>query len=462
MLCKIFRLAPLALSLLIPVFVAAEAHPPDVATNKAHKGIQGSPPPPLFVDQVWAGTGVQYDALSAGPVIYIGYYDAERYLTVARYDSERGDLRKKRLDNRFTGWDAHNYVTLTLDAAGRLHVAANMHVSPLVYARMTEPDDLDSLTLLNRMTGSDERHTTYPKFFRFPGGDLGFTYRSGHSGDGVELINRFDGERWRRDESTPLLAPAPGGERVNAYHTGYVPGPDGQFHMAWVWRKTPDAQTNFHVNYARSPDLRAWFDSRGRRLALPMTPAHAEVADPVPTDSGLMNNVKLGFDAEGRPIISYIKFDADGHTQLYHARAAEGGWQIAPATQWRYRWAFGGRGTLMGEISFSGVRATNDGRLIEDVSHRIYGRQQIELDATDLSGTMHPAPAGRARPGFLRPQEPYRTAGRALRQEGAGGVAGEIRWHSLGTNNNDRPRSCESSGLPPDCRMTGPLQLWVD
>jgi hypothetical protein len=52
--------------------------------------------------------------------------------------------------------------------------------------------------------------------------------------------------------------------------------------------------------------------------------------------------------------------------------------------------------------------------------------------------------------------------GRALRQEGAGGVAGEIRWHSLGSANNDRPRSCESLGLPPDCRMTGPLQLWVD
>lgn len=449
------------------LYAGAIADPPrgsigSVESGSAKRHVE-TPPTQVLVDTVWAGTGVNYDALSIGSVVYLAYYDAERYLTVARFDAQRRSLTRKRLASRFDGWDAHNNLVLAVDPAGHLHVAGNMHTSPLVYARTLRADDFDSLTLMNRMIGTDEDSTTYPQFFRFPNGDLGFTYRSGQSGNGVELINRFDGERWHRELSDPIFAPATPTEHVNAYHTGYVPGPDGRFHTAWVWRKTRMAETNFHVNYAFSPDLRTWFDSGGSKIELPLTPANADVADAVPQGGGLANNVRLGFDPKGRPVISYLKYDSAGHTQLYHARPSPEGWQVASATQWDYRWAFAGAGTLLGEISFSGVRSTPDGKLVEEVSHRIYGRLHIELDPNDLRGISRPAapPQVRPTPGAVRATGPFRAVGRAVRQQSHGAVAAEFRWHTLGAANNDQPRTCESLNLPATCQMTGPLQLWI-
>ncbi len=39
---------------------------------------------------------------------------------------------------------------------------------------------------------------------------------------------------------------------------GPVRGPDGLFHVVWVWRDTPDRATNHHLSYARSRDLQRW------------------------------------------------------------------------------------------------------------------------------------------------------------------------------------------------------------
>jgi hypothetical protein len=413
----------------------------------------------VVVDQAWGGTGVSYDAVSIAAIVYIAYYDADRMFTVARVDTSTGGVVKKRLDSRFTGWDAHNSTALELDADGRLHVSGNMHTAPLVYARMQRPDDMDSLQQVDRMVGTDESSVTYPRFFHFPHGALGFSYRFGRSGNGVELINRFDGERWRRVLSTPLFAPAPGGEHVSAYHTDYMKGPDGRFHVAWVWRQTTQAETTFDVMYARSADLEQWEDSRGRRITLPITPANAEVVVPIPPRNGLINNVKLGFDAAGAPVISFLRYDERGRSQLYHARRNETAWQVVQSTDWDYRWAFSGAGTLVGEIGFGGVRV-RQGVLTEDISHRKYGRMELRLDPRTLAGAGS-APA--TSPGLPRSAAavaaPYRAAIREIRQTTTTDIAGFVRWRTLGSDNNDRPRTCGSVGLAEGCRMTGPLEL---
>jgi hypothetical protein len=31
-----------------------------------------------------------------------------------------------------------------------------------------------------------------------------------------------------------------------------IPGPDGRFHLLWVWRETPDHATNNSLSYART------------------------------------------------------------------------------------------------------------------------------------------------------------------------------------------------------------------
>ena len=413
-----------------------------------------------LVDDAWAGVGIIYDAISVGPIVYIAYYDAERRFSVARVDTTTHTVTKKTLDSVFAGWDGHNSVVLAYDRFGYLHVTGNMHTIPLIYARTLRPNDFNSLTQTNKMVGHDELSVTYPNFFFLANGDLLFSYRSGQSGKGVELINRFDGEHWSRLLSQPLFAPATKVDHVNAYHTNYTLGPDSYYHVAWVWRKMSMADTNFNVSYVRSKDLIHWEDSRHRVLELPITPVNAEVVDAIPIRGGLFNNVHLGFDAEGKPVISYLKYDNEGNSQLYHARPDKEGWQITQATDWKYRWAFSGGGTLVQEISFSGVR--NEGKhLLENVTHKLYGRVQFELDpvtlsARQISATHQSTPHSDKTVSALKP---FSTRSVTIRPTNKDSVRGQIQWQTLPSDNHDKPRSCESVGLPGDCKMTSQLEI---
>ncbi|MCA9434001.1 MAG: BNR-4 repeat-containing protein, partial [Candidatus Omnitrophica bacterium] len=93
-------------------------------------------------------------------------------------------------------------------------------------------------------------------------------------------------------------------------------GPDGVYHLCWVWRDTPDCETNHTLSYARSSDLVHWENSDETPIKLPMTLETAEVVDPVPPGGGILNgNTKIGFDHEGRAVISYHKNDEEGNTQ---------------------------------------------------------------------------------------------------------------------------------------------------
>ena len=82
----------------------------------------------------------------------------------------------------------------------------------------------------------------------------------------------------------------------------------GLLHLCWVWRDSADCATNHDLCYARSKDMVHWETSAGRPLRLPITLATAEVIDPVPTGGGIINsNLRIGFDAVDRPVISYQK-----------------------------------------------------------------------------------------------------------------------------------------------------------
>ena len=92
--------------------------------------------------------------------------------------------------------------------------------------------------------------------------------------------------QWRRFFDGPLLDGE--GER-SAYSSGPHRGPDGRFHLLWMWRETPDAMTNHTLSYARSRDLIHWETSSGKPLARPITLANAEVIDPAKPGEGLIN-----------------------------------------------------------------------------------------------------------------------------------------------------------------------------
>jgi hypothetical protein len=415
-------------------------------------------PAVLGIDRVWGGTRVRFSAVETNSSIYISYYDQDRYLSISKVDKCTHQVSKIRLPSRFVGWDTHNYVALAVDKAGRVHVAGNMHNSPLVYSRMSEPENLESMSQLTSMVGVEEERSTYPLFFRFPDGALGFSYRSGEAGNGKEILNRFDGEKWSRWLDQPLFAPEDEKHPINAYHTGFITGPDGFYHVAWVWHKY-FAENSFHINYAKSNDLKNWQDSRGGKLTLPITPANAEIVDPVPRGNGLLNSIRLGFDNEGRPVISYLKFDAHGFSQLFHARKEMEGWKCTQSTDWRYRWDPRGSGTPPSPISFSGI-AVRDGLLLEHVRHPEIGSvtfkyqpETLKVDSVlkNFKWNKWPKVKREKIKGAVMSVLPV------IEQDGKHSPHYAISWLSHPADNGDKPRECKPEGL--DCNFTSDLQL---
>ena len=76
--------------------------------------------------------------------IYVGYYDAARQLSVASRPRGSAGWAYTKLPS-WVGWDSHNSIAMAVDAAGQLHVAANMHNDPLVYFRTSAAGDVRTL-----------------------------------------------------------------------------------------------------------------------------------------------------------------------------------------------------------------------------------------------------------------------------------------------------------------------------
>lgn len=351
------------------------------------------------VAPVWSGHRVGFALLTYGNKQFVAYYDADRRMTVASRHLDSTEWTAKVLPTSVK-WDSHNYVTMAFDAHGQLHVSGNMHCAPLIYFRTTQPGDVTTLEQLPSMVGKNEDRCTYPRFVKGAENELIFTYRDGSSGNGSQIWNVYDPEThaWRRLLDSPLFS---GEGKRNAYFVGPVQDTDGVFHICWVWRDTPDCATNHDLSYARSRDLVHWETSDGKELTLPITLDTAEIVDPVPPGGGIVNgNTKIGFDAEGRVILSYHKHDSDGYTQIYNARREADGWKICQASDWDYRWEFGGGGTIIFEIHVGPVSVTDDGLLVQSQSHAKRRGGRWLLDAETLK-PIAPAPREPAYPKSL-------------------------------------------------------------
>lgn len=326
------------------------------------------------VGTTWAGMPVTQRLLTSGTTQYAAYYDSSRGMTVAKR-TIGGAWASKTLPSTL-GWDSHNYVSIGLDRSGNLHVAGNMHNVPLVYFRTTTPGDINTLTKITTMVSSStEASVTYPEFVNRSDGSLVFSHRDGGSGDGVTYFNLYDEttSTWSRLVSQPLFdgngsSANPSGT-WNSYFEGPTKGPDGWFHMVWVWRDTPDAATNSQLTYAKSQDLVNWFTSAGTPLAKPFTYGQGDVIDPVPDFGGLLNgNAKIGWDSAGKVLVTYHKYDDQGRSQVYAARPAAGGtWQVRQISNWSGRWSFGGGGSLDFQVAMQGSRVLSNGDIRVDL-----------------------------------------------------------------------------------------------
>lgn len=394
------------------------------------------------VAPVWAGHPVGFSLLTDGNDQFVAFYDAERKMTVGQRTLDSKEWRFLRLPEQ-VGWDSHNYITMALDSTGRIHLSGNMHCVPLIYFRTREPHDCSTFERMPAMVGHEEGRVTYPQFFDGPDGSLVFTYRDGQSGSGNQIYNTYDTstQTWKRLLDSPLTD---GKGLMNAYFHGPMVGPDGFYHLCWVWRDTPDCASNHDLCYARSKDLVHWEKSNGEALALPITLETAEIIDPVPAGGGIINgNNTIGFDSQKRPVLSYHKYDEAGKTQVYTARLEDGHWIIRQISDWDYRWAFSGGGCIPFEVKVNSLQFSPERGLTLGYSHPKEGsgtwtlnEADLKVTRTDKGGQPSPSTQSRIPPAF--PGMSIQWA-RDLGSSGQPGIHYKLRWETLGPN-RDRPR----------------------
>lgn len=398
----------------------------------------------LEISKVPSGFPVSFSLLTTPEHQYVAYFDAENSMTVAARALDSKTWVYQKMPTKID-WDSHNFVTMALDSEGQLHVSGNMHCVPLIYFRTSKSGDIKTLRAAP-MTGVLEERVTYPQFLKDNEGKLIFTYRHGGSGNGINLYNRYDTETksWSRMLDTPLFD---GEGKRNAYPVGPVLGPDGWFHIHWVWRDTPDCATNHHLSYARSRDLVKWESAFGQRVDLPIRYDQSElVIDPIPSGGGIINGGhRMVFDSTSKPVFVYHKSDTEGNMQIYAARAESGKWYQAVLTDWKHPVPFSGNGS-MGYIGIriSGIEKTAEDIFTVSYHHKEYGVGSLSFDRAAFRVLDKAIPTKSKLPRSLSKIEsdfPGMEIRRALDMGSCGndGIRYLLQWETMDAN-RDKPR----------------------
>lgn len=249
-----------------------------------------------------------------GKYQYISYYDEEGNLILGKrkLNSTHWELNCTQYKGNVK--DAHNIISMIVDGDGYLHVAFDHHGQHLKYCRSVAPESLQ-LGDKEPMTGVDESDVTYPEFYTLKEGDLLFVYRSGSSGRGNMVMNRYSlkTRKWTRIQDVLI----DGEDKRNAYWQLYVDR-KGVIHVSWVWRETWLVETNHDLCYARSYDNGlTWYKSTGEKYSLPITAVTAEYAWRIPQNSELINQTSMSADAKGNPYIATYWRDSDSNIPQY-------------------------------------------------------------------------------------------------------------------------------------------------
>lgn len=329
------------------------------------------------------GQGGGFSICSHGELTFVAYYADDDSLHLAVRERRGGSWDRVRLQE-FADWDSHKNISMAIDRDGYIHVSGNMHCDPLVYYRSERALDIHSMRRHGLMIGENENQVTYPAFIKSPSEDLYFLYRDGISGAATYLVNLYDSENkeWKRQSGRPMID----GRGVSSpYIQGPTVGPDGYFHLCWVWRDSSNVITTHTLCYAKSRDFKTWWSSRGEELGETLTPFNAEVVDPVPCGGGLINNNHfISFDHLGQVVITYQKFDENGQTQLYAARPSVAGWELRRLTNWSHRWEFKGEGSLEYLLRFGPLERGSDKRLVIHYQHWKLGAGILLVDGESL------------------------------------------------------------------------------
>lgn len=284
-----------------------------------------------------------------GDTQYIAYYDGEGYVMLGKRQLGTSEWTLQRTPYQGNVTDAHNVISMMVDGEGYLHVSFDHHGNALNYCRSVAPG---SLTLGDKepMVGRDEADVTYPEFYRFADGNLLFVYRSGASGRGNLVMNRYDikTRKWSRVQDVLI----DGENQRNAYWQLYV-DESGTIHLSWVWRETWFVETNHDLCYARSSDEgKTWYTSTGEKYTLPIRLDNAEYACRIPQNSELINQTSMSTDSEGHPYIVTYWRDKTSEVPQYRLVWNDGkGWHHGQIMNRKSPFSLKGGGTKMIPIS---------------------------------------------------------------------------------------------------------------
>lgn len=415
------------------------------------------------VDETWAGAAVPQALLTHGTDQYVGYYDENKVMTVAHRKLGDTAWQYKALDSTWGGWDVHNAIVMAIDTRGQLHVSGNMHGAPMTYFRTTAAGDISTLTRVPTLVdATHEQSVTYPTFITGPGGDLVFTFRDGSSGNGSNYYYAYDADTqaWRLLLDRPLFD---GEGKYNAYPKGPTLGPDGKYHVVWVWRETGDAATNSRLSYMRSSDLTHWETADGQPITVPLTyDQKGVIIDDIPSYGGLLNGLQAVHVApDGQVRVAYHKYDDFGSSQIYLAdrKPNASAWSLTQLTHWTGRWDFGGFGSLFNAITLPFMDVLPDGNIRVDFTcNTVPTSMIIDPGTTTIRHEVPTPPLVPADLLSLQDTDGQKYPGAIVRVTNGAGTAEDgsryvMRWEAMQAN-QDRPRP---DGTYPS---TSPLRVY--
>ena len=212
---------------------------------------------------------------------------------------------------------------------GTIHVCFDQHGENLKYKKSvvglaTNPETVswsvssfgakqDYLIAGNVMTD-----VTYPRFLARPDGNLFFEYRKGTSGGGDSYLYLYNASTGLWKNQGKYLDGLSLDPDQNGYINGIHYDKNGRLHVSWVWRVTPDANTNHDIYYGYSDDNgMTWKNSSGTTVATintnPMTLGTSGLNIlTIAQNRGLINQESQVVDSRGRiHILNSYMVDAE-------------------------------------------------------------------------------------------------------------------------------------------------------
>ncbi|MEQ7010635.1 BNR repeat-containing protein [Actinopolymorpha sp. B17G11] len=264
---------------------------------------------------------------------YTGWYRDSERAVIARRQLPSGRWQSTELDVDLYRDDSHNTIAMAVTSSdGRLHVAFPTHNEGIRYTRTrpgvaSRPGEIPWTSRVFERTrpswpGAPEapRTLTYPRFEVVRGRML-LTYRDGISGNGQQVLLRYDDTPAGTWSFLGSYTSSQGTYRSkygtsttrNAYLHGFTADPaTGDLAITWTWREHPSGSCdgasvgNHDTGYAVSHDGgMTWTGNHGRVIGRTGTRDLIAVHDPhivrgIPIDRGLMNQESQAFDHEGR------------------------------------------------------------------------------------------------------------------------------------------------------------------